>query len=67
MTVQFNVEDIQKAKEFLAHVNSFNLEDIEFIQNGEPIILDEDTIEDWKFIGLNNSDLVMMEIFKDHS
>lgn len=68
MTVQISIKDIRKSKEFLSHVNSFNLEDIQFLDEfGQPIEIDPETLEEWKFIGLNNTDFVMMEMFKDHS
>lgn len=63
--VQFNVENVKKAKEFLNHVNSFRLEDIELFENDVRIDIEPEKIKEWNFIGLNNTDFVMMEIYKD--
>jgi hypothetical protein len=63
--VQFNIENVKKAKEFLDHFNSFNLEVIELFENDVRLDIEPEQIEEWNFIGLNNTDFVMMEVYKD--
>lgn len=62
----FRISDIKRAKEFLNSVNDVPLKDVTFLgDDGEPIEIDEKLIDEFKFIGLNNSDFILTGFYKD--
>lgn len=69
--IEFNIEDIIKAKEFLNYFNSFKLDEIALYEQRENelsrnhIVPSAKVLEEWKFIGLSNVDFVMMEVYKE--
>lgn len=53
-----NIEDIIKNIEFRKEINSVELKDIEFHENGKKIEISEKIVDDFSFIGLNNIDFI---------
>jgi hypothetical protein len=47
----------------LREINSFDLEKIDFIsERGNVLKIDKDKIDSWKFIGLNNTDFLLIVV-----
>ena len=62
--MRVDVERVHALKEELAVINRTPLEEIEVYEDGKRVDIPQDVIDDWKFIGLNNSDFVNMEFWK---
>ena len=55
-----DVSIIQKAQKHRAWVNSLNLEDLSFVDGeGNEITYDAETLKEFKFTGLNNTDFIL--------
>jgi hypothetical protein len=50
------LEDLQKALEYLDSIETTELKNIEWIQNGNPVPISDEVFEDWRFTGLLNRD-----------
>jgi len=59
-----NVEEIYKIKRRLAEINLEQLEDITFYANGCSVQVTQEMIDEWKYLGLNNTDFIMTEFYK---
>jgi hypothetical protein len=53
-----DVEHIRSLRAQLRAVNNLDLDQIEFYENGKPLKVQPEAIEDWKFTGLNNADFI---------
>lgn len=60
-----NVEDVRRIREELAVINRLKLEDIEWHENGQPLVIAPEAIEYWRFCGLNNTGFIEFEIYKE--
>jgi hypothetical protein len=49
-----DLDELQKAKDFIALVNSVPLAEIAWQRNGETMPIDLEALEEWRFTGLNN-------------
>jgi len=59
-----SIEEIKALREKLAEINRVDLESITFTENGEVVKIDQRYIDEWKYIGLNNVDFILMEFHK---
>jgi hypothetical protein len=57
--MRVDVEDVFQANEELAKFERIKLDDIEFYRDGKKVEISKETIEQWKYIGLNNADLIL--------
>ncbi|CAB3784680.1 hypothetical protein [Pararobbsia alpina] len=39
-------------------LNKPELADMQFVRNGEPVVIDPEIVEEFRFIGLNNTDFI---------
>ena len=63
---KFSIADIKKAKEFLNSVNEVPLKEITFLNEaGEPIVIQDEIVEEFRFIGLSNCDFILSGFYKD--
>jgi len=53
-----DVADIREAQGVLARINRVQLQDIQWECDGKVIPVTPEEIEEWKFIGLNNTDCI---------
>lgn len=58
------IEEIIKIKKRLLEINNFNLSDIIFTKNGDPVEINENVLNEFKFTGLNNADFITGEFYK---
>ena len=61
--MKVNIEDIRKNIEFRKEINSVELTDIDFYENGKKIEVSEKVIDDFRFTGLNNIDFIDIEFY----
>jgi hypothetical protein len=58
MKTQISVEYIKWLKEELAKINRLELKEIDFFENSMLLKHTDEELEDFRFTGLNNTDLV---------
>ena len=63
--VRVDIEKIIKIKEELRKINALSMDEIEFFENGQKIIIDPELLKEWDYIGLNNTDFITSEFYKD--
>lgn len=59
---EIHLEEIKKAQKIIADLNRLKLKEIQFFENGKPVEISEKMLDDWRFIGLNNSDFVQINL-----
>lgn len=63
--MKINIEEILELQDRRAKINNALLSEIEFYENGIKIEIDPEVLEEWKFIGLNNTDFIIMDAYKN--
>ena len=56
--VQVAIEEVKALKARLREINKLDFENIEWTENGVPLVIDKRCVEGWEEIGLNNSDFI---------
>jgi hypothetical protein len=64
---RISVEWIRLLQESRAIINSFDLHNIEFTENGKVIDIPKRVIDDFKFTGLSNIDFIATDCYKEES
>ena len=65
--MKLNIEDILDAQSTRNQINRLDIKNIEWYLNGEKITISDETLEEWRFTGLSNTDFVnffIPELFK---
>lgn len=63
--MEIYIGEILYLKKRLREINSLPLENITFIKdNKEPLVIDKHILDEWNYIGLNNSDFIETEFYK---
>jgi len=65
--MKLNIEDILDAQSTRNQINLLDIKDIEWYLDGEKITISDETLEEWRFTGLSNTDFVnfcIPELFK---
>ena len=57
--MRIDIEDVYKAAGLIDEINCPDLEDIVFFKNGEKVDIPKKVIEDWAYIGLDNSSFIL--------
>lgn len=52
-----DLDYINTVKKRFAQINAEDIENIEWVKNGETVSLTKQEIEEFKFMGLNNTDI----------
>ncbi len=65
--IQIDITTVNQYENYLRFVNSIPLEDIELVDRGQPVIAREGAVEDFKFIGLNNTDYIRRGYYLDYT
>lgn len=63
--MRVDVERVRELRKELREINKLDIRDIEFYENGQKIVVPEATWWAWEFIGLNNTDFVEVEFWKE--
>lgn len=63
--MKVNIERIKELRAELNEINSVDIEDIEFYENGEKVDVPQEHINNWRFIGLNNIEFITTEFYLD--
>lgn len=63
--MKINIEEILELQDRRAKINNALLSEIEFYENGIKIEIDPEVLEEWKFIGLNNTDFIITDAYKN--
>jgi hypothetical protein len=66
-TVCIDVEYVRRLREELAAFNKLDLNEIEFYENGRKIEIAPQALEEWSFVGLNNADFIMTDLYKEQT
>jgi hypothetical protein len=67
MKKRINIEDVEKLLEERRKINIIPFENIEWYKNGKKLILNPKILEEYKFMGLNNTDFVRFKVYLDNS
>lgn len=65
MRKRVDIEHLEWIFSVLKEIDKIPFEDIDWYQEDKPLIVSEQVVKDWKFIGLNNTDFVEFEIYKE--
>lgn len=61
---QIRVSEIKQLKNRLREINNNEIRNVDFLDdNGQPIKIDEENIDDWKFTGLNITDFIDSDFY----
>lgn len=67
MKTRIDVERIKELKEELTAFNMLLLEDVDFYEQGNPINVSPEILREWLYTGLNNTDFITSETYKEVS
>lgn len=56
--MKINIEEILAAQERRSEINTTDIKDIQWYLEGKEIVIPSETLEDWRFTGLSNTDFV---------
>ena len=58
--VRVEMKDLRRVMAYLAIVESVPLEEVTWLESGEPIAVRKEELAEWKFTGLNNRDFALI-------
>lgn len=61
--MQVNFEELARVKMYLREINNTPLDKIEWLYKGQKLDIKVHFIEDWKYVGLNNTDFYKCMFF----
>lgn len=64
MKTTIAIEEIQELQKRRLEINKLDINDIVFTEKGQPLVVNEKILEDFKFTGLNNTDFITSEFYK---
>ena len=64
--VQVDITMVNQFKDYLAWVNSLDLNDVELVDRGEPVRIREGSVKDFKFTGLSNTDFIRSRFYAEY-
>lgn len=56
--MKINIEEVLDAQSTRDQINRLDIKDIEWYLDGEKVIIADETLEEWRFTGLSNTDFV---------
>lgn len=56
--MKINIEEILDAQSTRNQINRLDIKEIEWYLGGEKVIISDETLEEWRFTGLSNTDFV---------
>jgi hypothetical protein len=65
MEMRIDIEHVRKIQEERMKINSVPIEQIEWYEDGKKVEIDPKVIEDFVYTGLNNTDFIISEMYKE--
>lgn len=65
--IQIDITTVNQFKDYLAWVNSLDLDDIQLMDRGRIVRVMEGAVEKFKFTGLSNVDFIRSEFYRSHT
>ena len=62
---RIDIEDVLKAHQINKKLNSFNLSEIDFFENGIKIAIDLDILEEYSYTGMSNDHFITSSFYKE--
>jgi len=56
--MKINIEEILDAQSTRNQINRLDIKEIEWYLDGEKVTISDETLEEWRFTGLSNTDFV---------
>jgi len=63
--MRVDIEHVRKLQEERMKINSAELKDIEWYEDGEKVEIDPKTLEDFRFTGLCNTDFIIYDAYRE--
>ena len=63
--MRVDVEYVKKLQDERMKINNQSFENIEWYEGGKRLNIDKSIIDDFKFTGLNNTDFIISEFYKE--
>ncbi len=63
--MRVDIEHVRKIQKERMEINSILLEEIEWYEDGKKLDIDKSVIDDFLFTGLNNTDFIISEMYKE--
>lgn len=61
--MKVDIERVRELKRELAEINIQQLEDIEWYEDGNPLVISKIMVDDWKYVGLNNTEFITTKYY----
>lgn len=65
--IDVDIEEVRKLKARLREINSVPFEDIQWMHNGKPLVVQQTVADGWRLYGFNNADFVRYVVDKEKS
>jgi hypothetical protein len=66
--MKINADEILRLKARMKEINDLKLEEIEWVNDkGDTIVIDKETLDHWRFVGLSNCCFVEIVIYGDYN
>jgi len=59
-----DIDLLKERKKQSDMINSVDLDEIQFYENGERVEISDEILAKWKYIGLNNTDFITSDFYK---
>lgn len=56
--MKINIEEVLDAQSIRNQINRLDIKEIEWYLDGEKVIIADETLEEWRFTGLSNTEFV---------
>jgi hypothetical protein len=60
------VEDVRALRKKLWEINSVPFSEVEWFEDGKLLTISPERLEEWRFIGLTNTDFITTDFYKDY-
>jgi tyrosine-protein phosphatase YwqE len=64
--MRVDIERVRELKAELRKINDCKLEDLQVFENGKEIVPSPKMLNRWRYMGLNNTDYILMEYYKEN-
>jgi hypothetical protein len=64
--VRIDIEDVFALRKEMKRINSMPLCEIEWFENGKPIVVSQEKLDEFLFTGLSNMDFILTDAYRDY-